>query len=89
MIDGKPSGNWEIFADGFKGPKPLESPGDAIFRPCGLSEGPDGSLYIVDSNIGRVWRIMYYPDGIKNTVATETAVSPVESGTAETEPTVQ
>ena len=71
MKDGRPSGNWEIFADGFKGPKPLESSGDAVFRPCGLSEGPDGSLYIVDSQIGRVWRIMYYPEGIKQTVGSE------------------
>ncbi len=67
MKDGKPSGKWEIFADGFKGPNPIENPGDAIFRPCGLAEGPDGSLYIVDSQVGRVWRIMYYPDGIKET----------------------
>ncbi len=68
MKDGKPSGKWEIFADGFKGPFPVESPGDAVFRPCGLAEGPDGSLYVVDSQVGRVWRIMYYPDGIKETM---------------------
>lgn len=78
MKDGKPSGNWEIFADGFKGPKPLQSPGDAVFRPCGLSEGPDGSLYVVDSQVGRVWRIMYYPKGIKNTVASKTSVRVTE-----------
>ena len=71
MQDGKPSGNWEIFADGFKGPKPLKSSGDARFRPCGLAEGPDGSLYVVDSQIGRVWRIMYYPKGVKNRVGVE------------------
>jgi glucose/arabinose dehydrogenase/mono/diheme cytochrome c family protein len=69
MKDGKPSGNWEIFADGFKGPKPLQSSGDAIYRPCGLAEGSDGSLYIVDDQVGRIWRIMYYPTGITNTVA--------------------
>ena len=73
MKNGRPSGNWEIFADGFKGPKPLESPGDAVYRPCGLAEGPDGSLYILDSQIGRVWRIMYYPKGIKKTVGSITA----------------
>lgn len=64
MKDGKPSGNWEVFADGFIGPKPITNPSDAYFRPCGLAEGPDGSLYIVDSQHGRVWRIFYYPDGI-------------------------
>ena len=63
MKDGKPSGEWEVFADGFSG-GPIESSGDALYRPCGLSEGPDGSLYIVDSQKGRVWRIMYYPEGI-------------------------
>lgn len=67
MKDGKPIGNWEIFADGFKGPLPLESSGDATYRPCGLAEGPDGSLYVVDSQIGRIWRIMHYPEGITKT----------------------
>jgi mono/diheme cytochrome c family protein len=33
-----------------------------------LAEGPDGSLYISDSQHGRIWRILYYPDGIKETV---------------------
>jgi glucose/arabinose dehydrogenase/mono/diheme cytochrome c family protein len=78
MKDGKPSGNWEIFADGFKGPKPLTSSGDAFFRPCGLAEGPDGSLYVVDSQVGRVWRILYYPKGIINTVASKTPVQETE-----------
>jgi glucose/arabinose dehydrogenase len=78
MKDGKPSGNWEIFADGFKGTKPLKSSGDAKFRPCGLAEGPDGSLYVVDSQIGRVWRIMYYPEGVKKTVASNDVISPTD-----------
>lgn len=63
MKDGKPSGDWEVFADGFKG-GPIESSGDARYRPCGLAQGPDGSLFIVDSQKGRIWRIMYYEDGI-------------------------
>jgi glucose/arabinose dehydrogenase len=63
MQDGKPAGDWEIFADGFSGGS-IESSGDALYRPCGLAEGPDGSLFIVDSQKGRVWRIMYYPKGI-------------------------
>ncbi len=84
MVNGKPSGNWEIFADGFKGPKPLESPGDAIYRPCGLAEGPDGSLYVVDSQVGRVWRIMYYPEGIKHTVPSAITRLPADEGVPET-----
>lgn len=70
MQDGKPSGMWEIFADGFKGPDPIMGSGDALHRPCGLAEGPDGSLYIVDSQVGRVWRIMYYPDGLPKPAGT-------------------
>lgn len=67
MKEGKPSGDYEVFADGFIGPQPITNPGNAFFRPCGLAEGPDGSLYIADSQHGRVWRIMYYPDGIAET----------------------
>ena len=64
MNDGKPSGDYEIFADGFTGTDSLINPGDARFRPCGLAEGPDGSLYICDSQKGRIWRVMHYPDGV-------------------------
>jgi glucose/arabinose dehydrogenase/mono/diheme cytochrome c family protein len=64
MENGMPSGEWEVFADGFIGAEQIESPSDAQYRPCGLAEGPDGSLYIVDSQHGRVWRILYYPEGI-------------------------
>lgn len=57
--DGKPSGEYEVFADGFAGSDSLDSPGDAVTRPCGLAEGPDGSLYISDSVKGTVWKIGY------------------------------
>jgi len=67
MKDGKPSGPYEVFADGFLGPEPITNPGNAFFRPCGLAEGPDGSLYISDSQHGRIWRIVYYKDGIEKT----------------------
>ncbi|HSZ26089.1 MAG TPA: PQQ-dependent sugar dehydrogenase [Cytophagaceae bacterium] len=57
--DGKPIGNWEVFAEGFSGGPEIKSPRDAKHRPMGLAEGPDGSLYISDSVIGTVWRILY------------------------------
>lgn len=57
--DGKASGEYEVFADGFAGSAELESPGDAITRPCGLAEGPDGSLYISDDVKGTVWKVTY------------------------------
>ena len=54
-----PSGDWEIFADGFANSETIESPGQADYRPCGLAIGPDGSLYVADSNEGKIWRIFY------------------------------
>ncbi|MEX0982485.1 MAG: PQQ-dependent sugar dehydrogenase [Bacteroidales bacterium] len=54
-----PSGDWEVFADGFSQLETVENPGDAEYRPCGLTVGPDGSLYVVDSRKGRIWRIFY------------------------------
>jgi len=57
--DGKPNGDWEVFADGFAGKTNIESPDDAEHRPCGLAQGPDGSLYVSDDAKGTIYRIMY------------------------------
>lgn len=57
-----PSGDYEIFADGFPGVDTLSSPSDAISRPTGVTVGPDGSLYITDSVKGKIWRIVYQED---------------------------
>jgi glucose/arabinose dehydrogenase/mono/diheme cytochrome c family protein len=70
LEDGKPSGDWEVFADGFIGQPEITSPANAFFRPCGLAEGPDGSLYISDSQHGRIWRIFYYKDDMPAPVNT-------------------
>lgn len=59
FTDGMPSGDWEVFADGFSKVDTVASPGDARHRPMGLAEGPDGSLYITDSVKGKIWRITY------------------------------
>ncbi|WP_018344320.1 PQQ-dependent sugar dehydrogenase [Cytophaga aurantiaca] len=59
MKDGKPTGTWEVFAEGFAGGKEITSPNDAKHRPMGLAEGPDGSLYISDSVAGTIYRIIY------------------------------
>ena len=59
MKNGKPSGEWEVFADGFSGTTEISSPRDAQYRPCGLAQGTDGSLYISDSVKGRIWKIIY------------------------------
>lgn len=57
--DGLPSGNWEVFADGFAAKDTIKSPADAIYRPCGLAEGPDGSMYITDDVKGNIWKVSY------------------------------
>ena len=59
--DGRPAGPYEVFADGFAGSKDIRSPDSARYRPMGLAEGPDGALYIGDTQQGRIWRITYHP----------------------------
>jgi len=55
----KPSGKWEVFADNFAGVPEIKSPRDAHHRPCGLTLGPDGSLYVVEDIQGKIWKISY------------------------------
>ena len=64
MRDGKASGNYEIFADGFAGKSPIKVREEATARPMGLAEGPDGSLYIVDSVKGKIWRVINQRGGV-------------------------
>lgn len=59
---GRPSGPWEVFADGFAGVDTIVNTSDAHYRPMGLAEGPDGSLYINESEKGKIWRIMFKGD---------------------------
>jgi mono/diheme cytochrome c family protein len=47
------------FATGFEGSAAVSSPESARYRPTGLAEGSDGSVYIADSVQGRIWRISY------------------------------
>ena len=53
--NGMPSGEWEVFANGFAG----ANINKAKYRPCGLAQAPDGSLYVSDDNNGTVWKIDY------------------------------
>lgn len=57
--DGKPSGDWEVFADGFSGVPEVVSPRQAQHRPCGLAQGPDGALYVTDDVKGTIYKIEY------------------------------
>ena len=50
--NGKPAGKWEPFADNFLINKDQH-------KPCGLAQGPDGSLYVSDDSNGSVYKIQY------------------------------
>ena len=60
--DGKPIGKWEVFADGFAGADIITKVTDAKYRPMGLAEGPDGSIYISESKNGKIWRVIFQSD---------------------------
>ena len=55
----KPSGKFEVFADGFAGTTPLLQPNRAAARADGVAQAPDGSLYIGESQRGKIWRVFY------------------------------
>lgn len=57
--NGAPAGPWELFADGFAKKDTIVSSSDAEYRPMGLAEGPDGSLFVSDDVKGKIWRIMF------------------------------
>jgi glucose/arabinose dehydrogenase len=61
FAEGKPQGDYEVFADGFAGRN--KQPRTAEHRPAGLAQGPDGSLYVSDDSGGRIWRITYAAEG--------------------------
>jgi glucose/arabinose dehydrogenase/mono/diheme cytochrome c family protein len=60
--NGAPFGQWEVFADGFSGEDIIPNTSDAKHRPMGLAQGPDGSLYISDSQGGAIFRVMFKGD---------------------------
>lgn len=57
--NGKPSGDWEIFADNFSGIDLNKPSGPIKYRPMGIAQGPDGSLYIADDLKGTIFKITY------------------------------
>jgi len=62
------AGAQTVFADGFAGFDPAATNrAPAVYRPIGIAEGPDGALYIADSQKGRIWRIAYQDDALRKT----------------------
>ncbi|MBC8054798.1 MAG: PQQ-dependent sugar dehydrogenase [Sphingobacteriaceae bacterium] len=57
--NGKPSGEWEVFADGFAGSPEKAAAGRPDHKPCGLAMGPDGSLYVTDDAKGAIYKISF------------------------------
>lgn len=65
MEKGIATGPWEVFADGFIQTDPVLTANSAGYRPMGLAEGPDGSLYISETEKGKIWRVMFKGDKAK------------------------
>src|SRR5207237_3112658 len=80
LADGKPSGRYVVFADGFAGP--VEEPGQAMHRPSGLAVGPDGALYIADDQHGRIYRVTYHGPMNAGVAAAPAPAKPVATSTA-------
>jgi len=57
--DGKPIGEYEIFADGFAQVDPIVNTRDAKYRPMGIAFSENGSMFIADSRKGRIWKINF------------------------------
>jgi glucose/arabinose dehydrogenase len=59
FASGKPSGAFEVFAQGFAGKEPLMSPANAVARANGVGQALDGSLHIAESQHGKIYRVIY------------------------------
>ncbi len=80
---GMPLGNYEIFARGFAQRDEFTSPRDATYRPGGVAVGPDGSLYIAETEKGRIWRVIYVGD---QKVSDRAPAAPTAAATAAVAP---
>ncbi|MDB5118806.1 MAG: c-type cytochrome [Sphingobacteriales bacterium] len=79
--DGKPAGDWEVFADGFSGSPEKTASGRADRRPCGLAQSADGSLYISDDVKGAIFKITYSGEFTSNKTEVQTGMKSIISST--------
>jgi glucose/arabinose dehydrogenase/mono/diheme cytochrome c family protein len=77
--NGMPRGEYEPFAEGFSGRDTFTNPREARFRPGGVAVGPDGSLYVTDTEKGRIWRIIYTGEPSTGTKRTVLASAPASA----------
>jgi glucose/arabinose dehydrogenase len=75
QVNGKWSQDFEIFANGFAVLDTLVNVSDAVYRPMGLAVGPDGSLYIAETEIGKIWKVRWKggPMGTREELASRQA----------------
>nr|WP_294796364.1 PQQ-dependent sugar dehydrogenase [uncultured Mucilaginibacter sp.] len=57
--NGRPDGQWEVFANGFAGTPEQKAAGRAEHRPVGLAQANDGSIYVSDDSKGFIYKISY------------------------------
>ena len=57
--NGEPVGDFDIFADGFAQVDPIVNVRDAVYRPMGIAFAPDGTMFIGDTEKGRIWSVKY------------------------------
>lgn len=73
--NGKPSGKYEIFADGFAQIDPIVNTRDAMYRPMGIAFAPDGTMYLSETEKGKIWKVQFKGDrenfGEKELIAME------------------
>jgi glucose/arabinose dehydrogenase/mono/diheme cytochrome c family protein len=79
LKDGKASGPFVVFADGFAGA--VKEPGQAAHRPSGLAVGTDGALYISDDAHGRIWKVTYAGPATAAVAAAATPASRADNST--------